>query len=350
MNKFLLKIIIFIGRILFSSKEKNVKIKKILVTLPIGIGDVLMCTPAIRALRKKFKKAQIDCLCHEWSKEVLEGNKNIDNILVENRIYCTHNPFLLYKIARKYRGYDCAVVFSYLTLPLFAYFCKIPIRVGLDKIGEGFALTRKARYRGKMHVLDHFLDVVSLLGARTTDKRMEIIFGKKKLFRRKPIAVCVGGGRNPGSNLLEKRWSKEGFAYVCNKLMEKYDIIFLGGKDDIERTNDVIKMLSKKNFKSYVGKTSLKKTANLLWNSRLLLCNDSALMHMAAAVGTKTVSIFGPTKAEILAPRGKEHVYIKAELGCEFDFGCTIAKKCNKGIETINKEVVLKTILNQLSL
>ena len=355
MKNIITEILIKLGNIYFKNKkEKPTEINRILIIAPIGIGDVLMTTPAIRALRNKFPKSvTIDCLMHEWGKEVLQDNPYINNILINNKIYKNHSLFELVKEAKKYKNYDCAIVFSHLFLPIFAYLCKIPIRLGYDKNGEGFALTRKSQYLNNKHKLDLNLDVVKLLGATVINKKMDFFFKKGSVnLPKNTIGVCVGGGVNPGVKMPQKIWNTEGFAFVCNALIKKgYEIVFLGSIDDVALTKDVIKILyNKEKIINYTGKTDLKKAAEIISQCKLFLCNDSALMHLAAAVDTLVVALFGPTDPGVLAPLGRKHIYIQGKIDkSKFKNSEIVEDYYNhKYINSIQKEDVLKIIEEKL--
>ena len=171
---------ISLGNLFFRSRqqplnaEQRQRIRKLLVILPVGIGDVIMVTPALRALRRAFPNATIDAIGNRWSIDILEGNPHLNHLMVNDSLYGRHSLLDFCHKAKNYRGYDCAVVFSYFTLPLFAFFCGCKIRVGPFMKHEGFALTHKTRFYSGLHVVDLFLRVVGLLGARTDDTRLEL--------------------------------------------------------------------------------------------------------------------------------------------------------------------------------
>lgn len=317
--------VISLGNLFFQSREQPLtieqrqRIRRILVILPVGIGDVIMATPALRALRQAFPHATIDALCNRWSEDILEGNPHLNRLIVHDSLYGNHSLLHLYREAKSYKGYDCAVIFSYFTLPLFAFFCGCKIRVGPFMESEGFALTHKTRFYSGLHVVDLFLRVVGLLGARTDDTHLELFDDHPQKKNDRLVGLCVGGGKNPLSTLVQKKWPTASYAELCRSLLDrKFTLVFLGGKDDLQDTEEVISLLpsSQKKIVNCVGATTLKEAASILSGCRVFISGDSALMHLAAAVGTPTLSLFGPTDPHMLAPRGKNHLFLASSTRC----------------------------------
>ncbi len=323
--------VISLGNLLFRSREQPLtaeqrqRIRRILVILPVGIGDVAMATPALRALRQAFPHATIDALCNRWSRDILEGNPHLNRLIVHDSLYGAQSILHLYREAKNYKGYDCAVVFSYFTLPLFAFFCGCRIRVGPFMESEGFTLTHKTRFYSGLHVVDLFLRIVGLLGARTDDTRLELFDYPSQKKNDRLVGLCVGGGKNPLSTLVQKKWSTASFAELCRSLLDRgFTLVFLGGKDDLQDTEEVISLLPSsfhKKIINRVGSTTLKEAARILSGCRVFISGDSALIHLAAAVETPTISLFGPTDPRMLAPRGKEHAQLFSSTRCS---GCQL--------------------------
>src|SRR3989344_4587513 len=244
MKEIINKIVIFLGNIYFSFlKEREKEIKNVLVIAPGAIGDVLMSTPAIRALGKKFN---VDVLAGDWSKEILEGNPYINKLIVyDSRIYYEKNFREMYKLAKSLRNnYDAAIIFELFLMPLLAYFMKIPVRVGIDVKGEGFALTRKVKYKDDRHIIDYGLEIAKLIEVKDNNRDMDIFLSKKdenfadeflRKIKGKTIGIFAGGGKKLNIDEEGKRWPKERFAEVCRYLIKKgFNLILFGGKTDKE--------------------------------------------------------------------------------------------------------------------
>jgi len=357
------KIICFFGKILFYFKKKEYdlnKIKKILVFKSGAIGDVLMSTPFLRALRRRFPNARIDYWVGKWSKEVLIGNPNIDNIFeFDETILFKKNIFKIIELIKKIRKekYDAAFTLDKHWLSnIFIYFCRIPIRIGFDRFGEGFANTINVKYGPLKHEVDYYLELAYKVGAeKTKERQMELFLSEKdlrfaddfikqnNLENKEIIGIAPGGAINPGQRMPSRRWPKERFLELCKRLVEKgYKIILFGGPGDEDVGNYLIHNVY---VYSVIGKTTIKETAALMKKCRLIICNDSGPMHIAASVNVPIISIFGPTDPRRKAPLGKKHKYLwnKMNLGLSDVYG-RYTKKQNENIKRIKVEDVLKIL------
>jgi len=296
------------------------KVRKICIFKTGAIGDVLMTTPLIRQLCAGFPKAQIDYWVGSWSAPVLENNIHLDRIISFNeRPFYRKNLFAIRNIARKItkKKYDLMIIldFSYLA-NMFGALCRVPVRIGFDRNGEGFPNTINVPYGKRRHDVDSYLEIARIVGAKPTrNSDMEIFFAKseekfaRSFFKKhrldpnKTIAIAPGGAKNPGMTLNIKRWPAERFAQVAERLSKRgFQILLVGSQDDAEAANTVRQRVPK--AVDATGKVPLRKTAVLVKLCKRLICNDSGLMHIAAAVNTPVTAIFGPTDPAKLAPRG----------------------------------------------
>jgi len=338
----LVKIVTFWGNLIFGliNRRKMMPkepIERILIFRTGAIGDVLMTTPFVRALRNRFPKAHITYFVGRWAKEAIRGNPNIDELIVfDERIFFNVRRMPnIFKLIReiKRRSFDVAFILDIsFVYPLVAYLAGIPIRVGFDRNGEGFALTHKVEYGSVKHHIEYYLDLLSFFGVDSSiaPKDMVIAVFKKdeeyasrlftsyKVSDKDPvIGVAPGGAKNPGEDMPIKRWPLEYYAELIDILVKHLNakVIVFGGPSDKELAEKLMKLTSVP-FIDLIGKTTLKQAAATIRKCRLFITHDSGLMHLAAASGTPTISIFGPTNPLKLAPLGNKHIYIKKELSC----------------------------------
>lgn len=321
-------LICFFGKLYFKfvPRKKIGNIKKILVIKTGAIGDVLMSTPFLRVLRKRFPKAEIDYYVSAWSKDVLMGNKNIDKVIAfDQSIFFKKKIFKALKLAKQIRKekYDlCFVLDKHYFMNLFAYICKVPVRVGFNRFGEGFTNTINVRYGPVKHEIDYYLELAYKVGAeKTKDKNLELNLSKDDLkfaddfFRKskikKAVAVVPGGAKNPGEPVhFVRRWPAEKFLELIEKLKNR-SVILIGGPGDEEVSNFIFRNLRRKQgVYNLVGKVSIKKSAAVMKKCNCIVCCDSGPMHIASAVNKKVVSIFGPTNPARKAPLRKESTAI----------------------------------------
>lgn len=321
------KLICFFGKQYFRLvRKRNIfgDVKKIAVIKTGAIGDVLMSTPFLRVLRKRFPKAEIDYYVGAWAKDVLAGNPNLSKVIAfDQSIFFKKKILGALKLARQIRNekYDlCFILDKHYFMNLFAYLCKIPLRVGFDRYGEGFANTLNVRYGPVKHEIDYYLELAYRIGAKKTENRnLEMFLSKKdtkfadEFFRKNKIenavAVVPGGAKNPGEPVhFVRRWPAEKFLELTEKI--KNPVVLLGGPGDAEVAEFMLKNLKRKQVYSLVGKTSLKEAAAVMKKCSSVVCCDSGLMHIASAVNKKIISIFGPTNPARKAPLHKESAAI----------------------------------------
>ena len=332
------RVVCFFGSVYFGLLPKKKpdfsRVKKVMVIKPGAIGDILMTTPFLMALRKRFPKAKIHFYIGKWSAPILGGNPNIDSIVIfDDRIIFEKRIGELYKLIKRIRKerYDIGFILdrSYLA-NLFVYFCNIPVRVGFDRNGEGFPNTIKVPYNDSKHDIEFYLDLGKAVDVSAKGKKMDIFLKEREIkfardFLNKNglkksdliVGISPGGGKNPGQTVFLKRWFKDRYIELCNKLIKDYKakIIFFGGPDDANLIEEIQKSVKDKTFNS-AGLANLMESAALMGFCKLFICNDSGPMHMAAAMDVPTISIFGPTDPVKLAPLGEKHIMIRKKLDC----------------------------------
>ncbi len=283
-----------------------------------AIGDVLMTTPLVRTLRARFPQARIDYWVGSWSAPVMKNNPHLDHIIAfDEKHILRRNPLAVHRLAHAIRRqrYDLMFVldFSYLA-NVFAAWCRVPIRIGFDRNGGGFPNTLNVPYGKRIYDVDSYLHLARLVGARPRAHQIELVltasekkfaqafFQKEKLLPTTTIGIAPGGARNPGMTLDIKRWPAERFAAVAEALTRKgWRVLLIGGPDDRDAAAVVQQHVP--TAINAVGRFPLRRSAALIKQCASLICNDSGPMHLAVAVGTPVIALFGPTDPKKLAPR-----------------------------------------------
>lgn len=335
-------------------------INKILVFKIGALGDVLMTTPFLMALRKRFPKAQIDYWVGKAYSGVLEGNKNINRVVgFDDRIFYKKNIFKAMNLLKeiKKENYDIAFILDKSdAINLFIYKTKIPIRVGFDRYGEGYPNTINAVYGHFLkHEIEYYLDLAYAVGAKkelnlnidlSLSKEDEKFAESALKGIKNPIAIIPGGAHNPGvGDDPVRRWPADKFIELINRLPGKYSIILMGkGKSDVDLNNYVASRLTM-NVLDFTDRTSIKQTAALLKRCRYVICNDSGPMHMASAVNKHVISLWGASNPNRKAPMHKESVAIWKDES-RYDPGYDIFGRKPKGsfMQDITVEDVLQHI------
>lgn len=317
--------------------------QRILVVKLADIGDLLTATPALRALRESFPQARIDALVTPHSAPILAGSPLVDEILTfEKHRYDSPisavEPSSLWSLMRLWRSlgsrrYEWLFILHHLTTLWgtlkyagLALSSGAKKRIGLDN-GRGWFLTQRVKDLGfgGRHEVEYWLEVVGVVGAKTENLNLPVSEGVVK----EAHLLLEGSGRwkegvplvaiHPGAGeySLARRWPPDRFAQVADALMERYgtQVALLGGPEEAELTQRVASLMRYKAI-DLGGKTSIPLLAGLLRLCRLFVGNDSGVMHLASAVGTPVVAIFGPSNPLAWGPWSPSHEVVQIDLDC----------------------------------
>jgi ADP-heptose:LPS heptosyltransferase len=320
-----------------SSKERpdvDLKtVKRILLIRPGGLGDMVLLSPMAAALCSKFGKP-VDVLCEKRNAGAAQM------IGLFDRIYLYDRPFELIQCLRQ--KYDVVIDTEqwHRLSAIIGRISRAPIRIGFDTNDRRKVFTHPVAYSHDDYEVQSFFNLLRPLSGESVvlgpngpfmTARHEIPKDIKELPEedRKRL-ICVA----PGASVPERRWGMDKFADVANHFAHKnYRIVLLGSAAE----KNVLCRLAKeiKGAVDLSGKTPLPETAAVLKASRLLLTPDSGLLHVARAVGTPTVSLFGAGIEKKWAPRGKRHVVLNKHLPCSpcTKFGYT--PKCPIGVQCL---------------
>ncbi|MDZ7386405.1 MAG: glycosyltransferase family 9 protein [candidate division KSB1 bacterium] len=301
--------------------------RRVLLIKLRAIGDVVLATPALAEARKAFPTAQIDFLTEPPSRQVLEGNPHVDHVLLHDR----RAPFLervrlLAHIRRHH--YDLVVdLFGNPRSALITFLSRSPVRVGFDFRGRRAAYTVRVPPRGHLvHEVEFNLDALRALGVYPERPRLEFPVPESAreyiagFLQRNGLGNRVLVGLNNSGGWPAKRWLPERAAELARWLVGTMgvSVVVLWGPGEEAAAREVVAQAGPGVF--LAPPTDLKQLGALLGRIRLLVTTDSAPMHIAAAVGTKVVALFGPTNPALQGPFGPGHVVVRNEsvacLGC----------------------------------
>jgi lipopolysaccharide heptosyltransferase II len=351
-------------RVVIAKKQSSFPKPTRICIFKIGaIGDVLLTTPMVHALRQRYPKAIIDYWVGQWASKALYNNNDLDHVYAfDDDTFIKKRLDLAIRLARQIavQKYDVMLVLDkHWSLGTFARLCNIPFRIGFERDGEGFAHNIAVKYGPLKHEMDYYLELAYRANAkrvkqpkivfnlsREDKKYAELFFKAHNLNPRKTIGIVPGGAKNPGQENIIKRWPAEYFAIVAKELQkEGWQIILIGrspGDDDARQ----VMLETAPNSVSAIGNCTLHQSGALLEKCRLVICNDSGPMHMAAAVGTPTVSVFGPTDPRRWAPRGKSHLWVWNPIDCTraMKYGVYDDPRLQTNILKVEPKHVLKAV------
>ena len=312
-------------------KQKLDDINKILVIFLGGIGDLILFTPALVALRQRFTKAHFAFMVEPFkSEQVIKGSPYVDEIIIYDREqYRTPwQTFRFIKMLRK-KKFDLAIVgagMNPIRGGILTSLIGARYRVGENVKGWGFLFNVKAEPSEEKHKIEGNIGLVEAMGLKVRSKKLMVWVSdadrrfSQEFFANHEISekdLLIG--LHPGSKpqLACKRWSKSGFAQVGDILTQRYGakILIVGGPDELNLCKEVAAQMKLKPVIA-AGNGRLGQTASLIERCDLFISNDSGPMHIAAAMDTAVVAIFGPTDPRKTAPYGFEHIFVRKDLRC----------------------------------
>lgn len=297
-------------------------VNKILIVKLRYIGDVLLTVPTIRAVRENFPSAQIFVLVNKGTESVLEDNPMIDELIVfERKIKKMHFFKKIFKeidFIKKIRSCKFDMVIDLISGDrgaVLSFLSGAKYRLANSPCGQGFwgkerLYTHVAQRDFNKHAVLQDLNVVKQFGITTENLDVEFIVNENELnFARKKFkeaGITEGDfviAIQPTSRVDYKCWSDEAFAELIDILCEKgAKVVFTASADKTE-SSIIDKILCKCSHTPInIGPTTLKQLAAILKMSNLFIGLDSAPMHIAAAVGTPVIAIFGPLPAYMWGP------------------------------------------------
>jgi len=344
--------------------------KKILIINPFGIGDVIFSMYLVEALRHHDPHYTIGFLCNERTKELVRLNVSIDRTYVFNRDFFRRlwkkNPFLMLKELKALLGlirtenfdtvFDLSLGREY---SFFMMLAGIKRRIGFDFKGRGIFLTRKIKIDGysQRPVAETQLSLLAIAGLNPQGDFLKIpikasdnlaALVEKELRRRqfldgsKIIAVAPGGGRSWGENAIFKQWDANRFAQILNRYAKntRAKALVIGDQAEEDVLEKTARLLEVPYF--LVKNEPIEKVSAFLQFSEVLLCNDGGLLHLANALGVKTIAIFGPVDEKVYGPYDKNigHEVLTEAVPCrpcyqKFHFPpCPYERRCLTELST----------------
>lgn len=302
------------------------------------IGDILHATPVARALKNKYPHSHLVWIVTPDLSPLLKNNPYVDEILPWHRddfeTYARQGRLnILWRMWWPLRKqlqiyhFDLAIDIQGLLisgLVMLASGAKQKIGMGHTKELNRFFVGKKCQ-EPYIHIIERYLNVLHLLDIYDNNKDMvlnlsteekqwaqEVITNTILEHTKEPLIALV-----PGTSWKSKEWLPEYWQELANLLKVKYRLIYIGGTKEL----GVAERLPKgTQIYDAVGKTNLRETAALINDCQLLVSGDTGTLHMAAALNKSTISIFGPTNANVWGPLGTQHVKISDKtltcLGC----------------------------------
>ncbi|MEP7236095.1 MAG: glycosyltransferase family 9 protein [Ignavibacteriota bacterium] len=288
--------------------------QSILIIRLSSLGDIILTTPLIQELRRRYPDARIDFVVKKEYVEIAKLFSWLSNIYSLDTVKGTEE---IQRLNREFKnaGYDHI-------LDLHNNFRSRRLRSGL---GGALHVVNKRTFKRwllvktKINLLKNdpditgrYFETAHKLGI--VDSGIGVTFGKD--FSRSQItkaALC------PGAKHWNKRWPAEYFHQTAMSLIANgFHIEFFGSSDENEYVNSIAAQLPPERVTNLCGKLTLAELPQRMAECSIAITNDSGLMHVATAAGIQTISIFGPTVRELgFYPRAKNSIVIENnDLDC----------------------------------
>ena len=309
---------------------KNFAPERILVIKLDHLGDVLLATPVFSNLRRAYPNAELHALTGAWSRVVLEKHPDVNKVIEYNSpAFCrTGHPtsfrrtFQLYRELRRQK-YDLMVELrgDWRTV-WFAFGRLTPKRLSRAalQIANKLGFTQ---FSGT-HETTRNLDVLKQAGIPTPvqtaifsvtaeDKKWASDFLATYRIERQHPLIAI----HPGSPIPLKRWLLDRYAELADWLIaqKRAQILFVGVEDEIPIITEIQALMRGESI-NIAGKTTLTQLASILHTCNVFIGNDSGPMHLAAAVGTQTIGLYGPGDPTRFGPAGEKCQTIRGQPDC----------------------------------
>lgn len=337
--------------------------EKIIVRMPNWIGDLVMATPVLTDLRRTFPKAHITAMCRMPISDLLREDQDIDELFCfskANRFGRRNNKRDI--VEKLKRGkYDLGILLTHsFSSAWWFWLGRVKRRLGYRGNGRGLLLTDKLPLPENVHeqhLVETYKMLLMPLGIPLSMTKPRLFLTEKELNEARTLLKQLGissehalVGINPGAAYgSAKCWLPERFREVTKRLLklDHVRMIYFGDQASMPLVKQICKDLPSPVI-NLAGLTSLRELASLIKLCRVLLTNDSGPMHIAAAVGTPLVALFGSTNEVVTGPY-KQGTVIHKHVSCSpcYERVCPIDFRCMKRIEADEVYNEIVRLLNE---
>lgn len=305
--------------------------RNILIRSTNWIGDAIMTTPAIRSIRCNFPKAQITLLALPWVKDVFRACPHIDHIFIYDKQGRHKGLQGKLRLARELRqkNYDLTILLqNAFEAALITFLARIPVRGGYTTDGRSMLLTHGVRKYPDIktrHQVHYYQEMIEGLGLQRSRNNLELFLDPaaeqeadaliREALQGAEVPII---GLNPGAAYgPAKCWPAAKYAELARKLSDKTNgLIVIFGTQADQKAADEIRATGSKRIMDLTGKTTLALALACIAQCHVFVTNDSGLMHVAAALNTPLVAIFGSTDHIATGPYSEQATVVRQPVEC----------------------------------
>jgi len=336
-------------------------LETLLVVGPNWIGDAVMSTPALANLRRGLPKAKIDLLVPGSVAPLFEDHPHLDRVLIRDDRQPWHTR-VTHLLALRRSAYNAVLLLpnSFRTA-LYARLVGSPIRVGYATDGRRWLLTHpvSAADGPPSHQVDAYLRLIAALGLPVVERvpmlapTVKAEIEAERLWKAQGIGrdelvigICPGAAFGPA-----KRWWPERFARLADRLIVPggFRVVFFGSADEIPLVEQIRAQMTHA-AASLAGQDTLGSFMALAARCTAMITNDSGSMHIANAVGTRVVALFGATDPRRTAPTAAPATVLRRDLPCAPCFRTTCLYADHPCMRLIGVDEVYRSVLELLGM
>lgn len=317
-----------------------------------NLGDVFICEPALRALKKGIPEARLTLMASPNGARAAELLPCVDDVMVRRVVWQDAHWRMPLDTAREHqlvedirrRAFDAAIIFTSFSQspypPAYAcYLAEVPLRVGQSKEFGGSLLTTWVKAGpDDMHQVDRNLRLIEAIGLPVEDRhiRVRVPSEARASIAEKLAGQGIAEGQefvvlNPVASCSARTYSPSRFARVASALAGSLPVVLTGEAKDGQIVQQILEEAASDRLVSLCGQTSVAELVALIERSSLIISNLTSTAHIASAVGTPTVLLFPGT--ELLSqwePRDCPSIVLQREVGCSpcYLFDCPGSHQC----------------------
>jgi ADP-heptose:LPS heptosyltransferase len=273
--------------------------KKILVIRFSSIGDIVLTTPVVRCLKHTFPEAEIHYLTKKRFEQILAPNPYINKLhLLEDNL-----QEVIGRLRQEHFDYVVDLHHNLRTLIVKTALMKPSSSYNKLNMEKWLLVQFKVNRLPPVHIVDRYMATVAGLGVKNDGRGLDyFIAPEQRVDIRNDLPEAFHGGYIAwaiGGQQFTKRYPAHKIIETLTQADPSMPVVFLGGKEDVHLAEEVLELVKDRPLYNACGRLSLGQSASLAEQARLVISNDTGLMHIAAAFKKPLISIWGNTVPEM---------------------------------------------------